>query len=232
MIKNVMALAKASRLSNIHPVEKLMLCIMPIIILGFYDNVIPIGVNILFFIALHSIIKNNRKIVMKFTVEITVFVAFSSLTFIFEKGAMYCLPLIMRATSAGLCLSFFALSTPLDDLLLLGAKTEYFRDFCDIAKSMERYIIIISDEFSIMHAAMKSRGGFNGYKNTVENMGKLAGLLFVNTMNRWKSINEGLSARGYNGITPYSAGDFAFSYKRFSLICAYDAILIIINLWR
>lgn len=221
MLKLILAMSRTSRISYIHPIEKVFLSILPIIIIGFAHKSIPIILNIIIFIFLHIICKNNKNIVIKFASEIAVFAAISSITFVLDYGISYCGVIILKSLSAGLCLSFFALTTPIDDVLGIMAKNKWLRDICDIAKTMERFLVVINDEYVILHGSIKCRGGFDGFKLKVRNTGKMAGLLFVNTMHRWNNIKDGIDSRGYRGYMPYLNKDFNFSYLRFGSICIY-----------
>lgn len=221
MLKLIMALSRTSRIAYVHPVEKVFLSMLPIIIIGFTHRSIPVILNIIIFILLHILCKNNRDIVIKFAFEIAAFAAISSITFVLDYGVNYCGVVILKSLSAGLCLSFFALTTPIDDALSLMAKNKWLKDICDIAKTMERFLVVINDEYSILYNSIKSRGGFDNYKLVIRNTGKMAGLLFVNTMHRWSSIKDGIDSRGYRGYMPYLQKDFDFSYLRFGTICVY-----------
>lgn len=226
MLKLIMALARRNKLTNVHPVEKILLAVMPIIVMGFVKNPIIIIGNILFFVLLHLRLRNNKKIVTKFTLEIAGFAAFSSITLLFDYGWGYAVIIVLKSLSAGLCLSFFSLTTPIDQVLYLFSKNNWLKDMCDIAKSMERFLVIINEEYNIMYCAMKSRGGFDGVSATIRNTGKMAALLFVNTMERWKSISDGINSRCYKGYMPYLDEKFDFSKVRFALICLYNILLI------
>ncbi len=228
MLKLILALSRTSRIANIHPAEKIILSLFPIVVIGFSHKPAPIILNIIIFIMLHILCKNNKKIVTKFTLEIGLFAAFSSITFIFDYGWKYCFIILLKSLSAGLCLSFFSLTTPIDDALFIFAKHDWLRDICDIAKSMERFLVVIDAECHILYDSIKSRGGFNGFKLKIINTGKMAGLLFVNTMNRWKDIKEALDSRGYRGYMPYLDKNFDFSILRVVIISTYLASLIFI----
>lgn len=228
MLKLIMALSKINKISNIHPVEKIILSMFPIVAIGFCEKSIPIILNIIAFIILHLVCKNNKKIVVKFTLGIAAFAAFSSITLVFDYGLEYCGVILLKSLSAGLCLSFFSLTTPVDDVLLIFSKYSWLKDICDIAKSMERFLFLIDEEYHIMYNSIKARGGFDGLKLKIVNTGKMAGLLFINTMHRWKSIKEGLDSRGYRGYMPYLKKDFNFSYLRLGNICIYMVFLSIL----
>lgn len=231
MLKLVIALSKRNKLTYIHPLEKIFMTIVPIIIMGFIYNPMVIFGNIMMFFLMHIIIKNNMKIVANFAFKIAAFAAFSSLTFVFDYGLKYVYVIILKCLFSGLSLSFFTLTTPIEHILYYFSKNKWLTDICDIAKSMERFLMILDDEYNIMHNAMKSRGGFDGFSSKIKSTGKIAALLFVNTMERWKNIKDGLDSRCYKGYTPYIAIDFNFSYKRFIFICIYNFILIFLAIY-
>lgn len=225
MLKLIAALSRSSKLSKIHPNEKIVLAIFPIIIMGFARSPLPIIFNIVFFLVFHIKAKNNLKIAFKFTIEIAIFTSFSCIALIFDYGLDYIVIIILKSISAGLCLSFFSLTTPLDDVFYVVSKYNFLRDICDIAKSMERFIIVIEDEYNILYNSVKSRSGFDSFKLKIKNTGKIAALLFVNTMRRWKDIKDGINSRCYTGSMPYLTKTFNFSIYRFIAILGYNIVL-------
>jgi cobalt/nickel transport system permease protein len=164
MYRTILAFAKKSKLNNIHPVEKIVLSIFPIIILGFFNNITTTALNILFFTIIHIYFKNPGKVVLKFTLGIAAFSSISCITFIFDYGLYYCFAIVLKSISGGLGLAFLVLTTPLDDMLYLFSKSELLRDVCDIVKSMERFLVLIEDEYSLLYRGMKARGGFDSYR--------------------------------------------------------------------
>lgn len=232
MFRIVTAYAKKSKLCNINPYEKMMLCFMPVIIIGFTKGVLLPGINICIFIGLHIITKTPLKIVFKFVSGIVGFALLSSITFIFDYGILYCFIILLKCASAGFAVTFFTFTTPLDDCLLLFSKHKSLRDICDIVKSMERFLIIIEDEFFILNNAMKSRGGFEGLTNKIKNTGKVAGLLFINTFRKWNEIKEALYSRCYRGYTNYMEKKFISSGKRRLAIYLYNLTLILLCFFK
>lgn len=227
MFRIISTLAKTSKLANIHPLEKAILTITPIIIAGLsIDWVLP-AVNILIFAILHAAYKNPARIVLKFMLGVGLFAVISSITFVFDYGLMYCAVVILKCLSGGISVAFLAMTTPIDDLLGMMSKNDSLRDVCDIAKSMERFLTLIEDESSILYRAIKSRGGFDGFSVSISSTGRLAGLLFINTMKRWTEIKDSINSRCYKGYMPYLRKQFDFSPKRLGLICLYNVMLII-----
>ena len=231
MFATITAFAKTNKLSKYHPLEKFILAILPIIVVGFSNNIRLPLINIIVFTLLHYKYRHPFIIVYKYTLGIILFVAISSITFVWDYGILYCIIIILKSLSAGLALSFLALSTPLDDMLYSVSRISLLRDMCDIAKSMERFIMIVEDEFNILYKSMQSRGGFNTIRLRIKSIGKLGGALFINTLRRWKEIQEAIHSRGYKGKMPYLNRDYKFSIFRFMMISLYDLALICIYLF-
>lgn len=229
MFKLVSAYAKRTPLSKIHPLEKIILSILPIIILGFSNNIVIIFINIIVLILIHIKSKNPVKIVLKFSLGIATFASISCITFVFDYGFTFCLIIILKSLSGGLCLAYLSLTTPLDDVLYFAAKINLLRDVCDITKSMERFLFLIEDEFSILQNAMKSRGGFDSLMLKVKSSGKLSGVLFINTLRKWSEIKDGINSRCFNGYIPYMEKCYSFSVWRVLIIIGYNAFLIALN---
>jgi cobalt/nickel transport system permease protein len=227
MFKEISAYSKISVLVNRHPVEKIMLSIFPIIILGFCYNYVPIIINLAVFIVLHYRYKTPKHIVAKFTVVTTIFALFSSITFITDYGIWKTGIIILKTLNGGLSLSYLVLSTPLDQILKVISKFKAMREVCAIAKSMERFIFIIEDEYYVLVNAVKCRGGFSGYKNRVIDGSRVAGLLFVNTLERWKDVNHAVSSRCYRGYIPCLKENLDYSSRRLIVIIGYNILLLL-----
>jgi cobalt/nickel transport system permease protein len=228
MLRIITALAKISKLSSIHPLEKLILALVPLVIIGFARSPVPVLFNVAFFIMLHIISKNSMRIAAKFTFAMAGFAFISSVTFIFDYGVGFIFVLVLKSLSGGLCLSYLALTTPMDDILYLISRVNGLRDVSDLAKNMERFLILIEDEYHVIYYAIKARGGFDCFKNKIRNTGKMAGILFINTIKRWSHIKDAINSRCYKGHMPYLSKKFNFSLMRFAFICVYNFILIIL----
>ncbi|MEG0671344.1 CbiQ family ECF transporter T component [Clostridium sp.] len=227
MLKTILAYSKLSKLTNIHPIEKILLCILPIIALSFSTKCYPLVINIIFFLGLHIVYKNPLHVVRHFVEATFIFALISSITFVFDYGWYSTLILILKSVSGGITVSFLTLTTPTDHIFYLGSKVSFLKDISDIGKSMERFLILIDDEFHMLRKAMICRGGFHGFKAKVKDSGVIASLLFVNTLNRWKDIKNGINSRCYKGNIYYRYEEFDLSYKRIVLIIGYIMCLII-----
>ncbi|SHH70557.1 CbiQ family ECF transporter T component [Clostridium grantii] len=164
--------------------------------------------------------------VVKFVVTLTLFGLISTITFVFDYGIYYSLVVVLKTLSGAMALSFLVLTTPIDDIFYFASKVNWLSDITDIAKNMERFIVLIEDEYGIMYKAMLVRGGFSGFKAKITDTGKLAGLLFVNTMKRWGEIKDSIDARCSRGCLVYSEKNFVFSILRVALCVGYCLVLV------
>lgn len=226
MFRIITAFAKNSSISLVNPLEKLLLTILPVIIMGFYKGRIIVLLNIAFFLILHIIFKNPFRVVAKFILAVALFTAISSITMVYDYGIGYCINLILKGISSGVAVSFLVLTTPFDDILCFFSKVGFLRDICDISKSMERFLVLLEDEYTILKAAFTSRCGFNGYISSVKDYGRLFALLFMNTIRRWKEIKTAVDSRCFNGKTVYLKKYNCASKGRLMLISLYNVLLL------
>jgi len=235
MLREIAAYAKANPYANMHPIEKLLLCILPIIVMGFVQSWQLIIINIICFIGMHYMAKTPYKRVLKLVVEILLFYLISTVILVFDKGLSFALLMMLRGLSASLCLSLFIYTTPFDTLLHYFSQFESIRDLCDISKSVERFFILLEDEGNLIVLAMKSRGGFQGFKGRLHDMMKVFMLVFYNTMERWKITQEVLAARSYKGKFHYGKASYRFTRRSAIAIIGYNIILILlavtISIW-
>lgn len=229
MLRLLLSLSKTNRLTKIHPIEKIILFLSPLIIIGTIKNswkiiLIQLGIVIL----LHIILKSPKTIILKFTSGILIFTTFTSISMIFDQSISYIIVLILKSLTGSLYILLFSMTTPIDDVFYIGSKYRATKDLSDIAKSMIRYLILIEDEFFIIKSAMRSRGGFDTVEGKIKNGAKVMGVLFVNTMKRWRDISDAVNSRGYSGKTVYIDKKFNFSTKRVIFECIYIMFLILI----
>ncbi|GAB6168922.1 cobalt ECF transporter T component CbiQ [Clostridium carnis] len=228
MIREINLYSLNSKYREIHPLEKIFLVIVSLVSCSYTKNIYFICFNILLIIVLNLLAKNPLKIVSKFLAIISLFSLFTAITLLIDRYTInYILILILRGINGGVSIGFLALTTPINHIVYILSKWEYTKDIGDIIKSMERFIIILEDDFSITLKAIKSRAGFNGFKGSVIDFGKLCGVSFKNLINRWKEIDLALKNRCYIGRHNYSY-NFNKNNKIIIGIIIYTTITIIL----
>lgn len=228
MLREIAVYAKANKYANVHPVEKMLLCILPILIMGFVEGWSIVIINIVCFIAMHYVAKTPYKRVIKMISGILVFYLISSVVLVFDKGIYFSILIILRGLSASLCLAFFIFTTPFDYLLHYFSKFEGLRDICDISKATERFFMLLEEEGNQIVMAMKSRGGFRGIKGRINDVIRVMILSFHNSTMRWQISREVLAARSYRGRYYYGLAPYSYSRRRIVGVLTYNSVLIVI----
>ncbi|KNF07341.1 cobalt ABC transporter permease protein CbiQ [Gottschalkia purinilytica] len=227
MLRTIINLSKVNKLSKVHPIEKIILFLFPIVILAFVrDLTMPVLLNIAVMIVLNMIIESPKHILIKFVKGIFIFSLLTSITVVFDYGIKHTVILILKSLSGVLCIFSFVITTPMEDVFYLTSNIKGVREINDIAKNMIRFLILVEDEYFIITKAMESRLGLNSVGYKIKNIGKILGILFINILNRWKEIKDSIDSRGYSGKTVYMERDYKFSGKRFLGICLYNIILV------
>lgn len=227
MIREISLYSTNSRLSDIHPLEKLSLTIISLVGASYLNNNYLLIVNILIFIILNNLSKNPISIINKFIIIALFFGVFTSISLWWQGYEYsYILTLLLRGINGALSISFLALTTPINHIIFLMSKSNWTRDIGDIMKSMERFIIIIEEDFSTTFKAIKSRAGFCGCKNSVRDFGRACGLVFRSLIFRWREINLSLKNRCYVGKHNYYY-QFTSNKYRIILIGIYLILMIL-----
>ena len=226
MIREISLYSNNSRLTDIHPLEKLSLTLISLIGASYINNNYILSVNILFFIILNILSKNPKSLINKFISIALFFGIFTALSLWWQGyDFIYILTLLLRGINGALSIGFLALTTPINHIVYLMSKNKWTRDIGDIMKSMERFIIIIEEDFSTTFKAIKSRAGFCGFKNSVIDFGRTCGLVFKSLIFRWREINLSLKNRCYIGRHNYYY-QFESNRYRIDFIVAYCILML------
>ena len=228
MLREVYLYSKTGIGSNYHPVEKLLIGIIPLIVIGTKNSFIILTIYLIYFLILDLLFKVPYKMIIKFLILSVGFTALSIIGLMFSGyDFIYILRLLYKTVIGAFAISFIALTTDLDSILYLISRVDYLKDVCDIAKSMERFLFLVEDEFVIVKNAVLSRDCSKKYKDRLRNFGKIAGCTFKNTIFRWKDIKDALDTRLYNGNTNYSPLCSKFSWVRFLIVIFINFLIII-----
>lgn len=228
MIKLISLYALNSRYSKVHPLEKVLLVLISLIICSYTENIYLITLNIIFFIILSINAQNPFTIVKKFLTIVTIFSLFTTINLIFNYDIKYIIIVLLRGINGGITISFLALTTPLNHIVYLMSKNSLTKEIGDIAKAMENFILIIEKDFEITFKAMKSRGGFSGFKKSIKDFARVCSIVMKNLFFRWREMSEGLKNRCYNGKYNYRY-IFNVSKKRMLLILLYGVLVLIVK---
>jgi cobalt/nickel transport system permease protein len=200
LLRDIVAISRASRISDRSPISKLIAFLLPPIILSFdrtgiASSLVNLGVSLLIIRRLGI----SFKVYVRFLKGISLFLLMGSVLVSIESGAYSGLLLMARGVSSAGSIYLFAATTPLEDLFNLMGRSSITREIAEIGKSMLRFMIVVEDEFRKTKTAMESRLGLIGWKSSVLNSGKVAGAVFRGILRDWRDIEDSLKSRGYRG---------------------------------
>ena len=228
MLREINLYSSNSKLLKVHPIEKILLISISLICCSYTENIYLIVLNIILLSILNKIAKNPWSIIKKFIYISLVFSISTAITMIWQGQSLEeILLIVFRGVNGAITLSFLSLTTPINQIVAFISKYESIRDIADIVKAMERFIILIEEDFSITFKAMKSRGGFRNFKRSLNDYGKAFGLILKNIFIRWKEISLSLQNRCYNGKFNYSF-TFKLNKKMMLGIISYFLIFVVL----
>ena len=212
--------AGINKMSNVHPMEKLIIMMIPLLWGAYTEKYEVIVFNIVIMILLGFLAKISGKMMRKFISVALLFALSSAIPLLFERRYAFIILILLRAINGAIAISVFALTTPINHVVYLMSKNKYLGDLADVAKSLETFLIIVEKDFEITLKAMRSRGQGLRYIDKLKSIGKVCGVVFKNLIYRWKEINEGLKNRCYTGKYNYSY-EFKVNYKNDIFIVIY-----------
>lgn len=220
MISEISMYAGINKMSKVHPMEKLLITLIPLLCGAYTEKYEVIIFNIVIMILLGFLSKTSSKMMKKFICIALLFALSSAIPLLFERRYAFIILILLRAINGSIAISVFALTTPINHVVYLMSKNKYLADLADIAKSLETFLIIVENDFDITLKAMRSRGEGLRYIDGLKSISKVCGVVFKNLLYRWKEINEGLKNRCYTGKYHYSY-EFKVNYKSYVFIVIY-----------
>jgi cobalt/nickel transport system permease protein len=105
----------------------------------------------------------------------------------------------LRALACVAALLGLALTTPLADILRLLRQAGLGHEIGDIALMMFRLVWIVLDCVESGIVSQANRLGYSGYRRRIRSLGLLLAALLPRVLGRARRLEQGLSARGYDG---------------------------------
>ncbi|MFC5649267.1 cobalt ECF transporter T component CbiQ [Paenibacillus solisilvae] len=152
--------------------------------------------------------------------------------FVTESGLYKAGHLFMRVLACLSCLTFMMLTTPISELFQVMKKLHMPSLILELMLIMYRFLFVLTDTASQMYSAQKARGGQSRFRSRLSDTAILIVRLFGKTMQRYKGLSHGLSARGFTDeirMAPYRSNPVPPRYKWESGIGI--ALLLLLELW-
>lgn len=107
--------------------------------------------------------------------------------------------LLVRSFAAISCLAFIGWTTPLMELIPVGARAGIPPVLVDLALMIYRFLFVMTTTLTEMLRAQSWRLGRADFKSRMRAASMLAGGLFVRCIHRVRRLEDGIEARGYDG---------------------------------
>jgi len=119
--------------------------------------------------------------------------------FVTSAGLMTALAAGLRTITAGTCLLFIVLTTPIPMLLGVLERWHLPSFLLDIVMLMYRYIFILLDTAVSLQLAQRARGGYQRRSRWLFSLSLLAAQLLRQSLQRYQATNLALVSRGFSG---------------------------------
>lgn len=125
---------------------------------------------------------------------------FSWTIVLYRGGLWHGLEIGSRIVGGMGTLLFFALTTPLPELMRAARFFRFPPVLVELALIMYRYIFLLLEEGGRIRNAQRARLGYVGFRNGLRSSGILGGMLVLRTYDRAERSFEAMRCRGYRGV--------------------------------
>lgn len=116
-----------------------------------------------------------------------------------KSDIFYGLELILTALSSVSCLYFLAVTTPMQDLIMVMQKFKIPKLIIEIMFLMYRFIFIIGDMASATIIAQNCRLGNRGIKEKIRDMGLMLSTVFIRSYHKANHMFDAMEVKNYTG---------------------------------
>lgn len=128
--------------------------------------------------------------------SIKVFNLYIGTTYISISNSIY---LLFRAISCVVCIYFFILTTPFNELITILKKSHMSDTLIELIILTYRFIFIFLEEVEGIYKSQQLKFGYTSLKNSYKSIGLLINILFLRMMKRYKDMTISLDMKLYDG---------------------------------
>ena len=103
---------------------------------------------------------------------------------------------------------FLSLNTPVTDLTMALEKLHVPKLLVELMELIYRFIFVLAETAANIRLAQESRLGYQGFRRSVNSLGTLSSMVFLQAWRKGQSIYTALESRGYTGSLTTLAGDY------------------------
>lgn len=119
--------------------------------------------------------------------------------YISKSGLEKAVILFSRSIASFTCLSFILLTVPFAEMMHVLERWRVPTLICELLMVMYRFVFVMWDSAAQIWIGQQARGGYNGIRSGIRDAGMLVRQLVVRTLQRYRQLSIGLSARGFQG---------------------------------
>ncbi len=136
----------------------------------------------------------------------------------------------LKAMGGMSCLYMMALSTPVNELILVLQKMHLPKLLAELMNLIYRYIFILFEAAGQMQTAARARLGYHGFARSVKTFAGVAGNLFLVSLKKAGTYYDALLARGYDGKMEFLTEDKPVKCWQLGCSFLYFGVLLLIFL--
>lgn len=125
-------------------------------------------------------------------------------------------------------LYMMALSTPMNEFILVLQKMHLPRLLAELMNLIYRYIFILFEVAGQMQRAARARLGYHGFVRSVKTFAGVAGNLFLISLKKAGAYYDALLARGYNGKMEFLTEDKPVRGWQIAFCILYFGLMVLI----
>lgn len=247
--------AYINRLSDVHPLEKIILATVTMIIcLGFSSPAVSLAVLLLMSAATVLVAGIPARFFLKLMLLPFSFLVIGVLTvavvltgdphplLYWVRLGGYCLGvtasslhlavnLFLKSLGAVACLYFLSLTVHMVELFAVLRKVRIPALFVELMSLIYRFIFVLLETTDKIYIAQSTRWGYANLKTSYRSLGQLVSNLLRKSYSDSQMLYLTLTSRGYSGELKVLEREYTFSIKNLVIIAVVDSLLLLLGLW-
>ena len=139
--------------------------------------------------------------------------------------------LIMTAMASVSSLYFLSLNTTMPDIISVLKKWKLPKIFVELMMLIYRFIFILLNVAMNITTSQKSRLGYKNYRTSIKSFAGMLSALFINSLKRSGNLFDAMEARGYDGELRMIEEHYEQNSKTMLMIGLLGAVMLAVTIW-
>lgn len=247
--------AYINRLAHVHPLEKLVLALVTMIICLVFSSPATSLIVILFMAGMVILLARiPASFFLKLMLVPVGFLIVGVLTVAFvwvndsnvllwgfkvgrytvgvtSHGLATAGDLFLKSLAAVSCLYFLSLTTPMVDILAVLKALRLPPLLLELMSLVYRFIFVLLETADKIYTSQASRWGYATLKTSYASLGQLVSNLFTKACNNYQMLYTTLTSRCYTGELNVIESSHVLSRRNLFLIILFEAALLLASMW-